>query len=153
MFDCDEMFSSETDESLPAIPKYDRYNSGDGYHVVPPPYTGTFMPQKPDLVFHDAPNVNETVHTTFNVELSPTKPDKELSYRPSAPIIKDWISDSEDDFEAEEHYRNINRRPSPKASTFPPKVTVAKALMVNAVKSVQGNWVWKPKCPILDHAS
>nr|GEV82636.1 hypothetical protein [Tanacetum cinerariifolium] len=30
--------------------------------------------------------------------------------------------------------RNINRSPSPKASTFPPKVTAAKALMVNAVK-------------------
>nr|GEV91161.1 copia protein [Tanacetum cinerariifolium] len=27
------------------------------------------MSPKPDLVFHDAPNVNETVHTAFNVEL------------------------------------------------------------------------------------
>nr|GEX21967.1 hypothetical protein [Tanacetum cinerariifolium] len=69
------------------------YNTqlGDGYHVVPPPYTGTFMPPKPDLVFHDALNVNETTHTAFNVKLSPTKPDKDLShtYRPSAPIIED----------------------------------------------------------------
>nr|GEY55314.1 hypothetical protein [Tanacetum cinerariifolium]GEY58211.1 hypothetical protein [Tanacetum cinerariifolium] len=91
MFDCDVMFSSETDESLPASPIYDRYQSGEGYHVVHPPYTGTFMPHKPDLVFHDAPNVNETLYTTFNVKLSPTKPDKDLShtYRPSAPIIKD----------------------------------------------------------------
>nr|GEU35121.1 hypothetical protein [Tanacetum cinerariifolium] len=101
MFDCDEMFSSETDESLPFSPKYNRYQSGAGYHAVPPPYTGTFMPPKPDLVFHDAPNVNETVHTAFNVELSPTKPDKDLSHthRPSAPLIEDWVSDSEDDFE------------------------------------------------------
>nr|GEY61947.1 hypothetical protein [Tanacetum cinerariifolium] len=30
--------------------------------------------------------------------------------------------------------RNINRSPSPKASTFPPKFTTAKAPMVNAVK-------------------
>nr|GFA72765.1 hypothetical protein [Tanacetum cinerariifolium] len=36
--------------------------------------------------------------------------------------------------------RNINRSPSPKVSTFPPKVTVAKAYMVNAVKGVQRNW-------------
>nr|GEW66593.1 hypothetical protein [Tanacetum cinerariifolium] len=98
MFDCDEMFSSETDESLLASPKYDRYHSGDGYHVVPPPHTGTFMPPKPDLVFHDAPNVNETAYTAFNVELSPTKPDKDLSYtlRPSTLIIEDWVSESED---------------------------------------------------------
>nr|GEX99759.1 hypothetical protein [Tanacetum cinerariifolium] len=103
MFDCDEMFSSETDENLPASPIYDRYQSGEGYHAVPLPYTGTFMPHKPDLVFHDAPNVNETVHTTFNVELSPTKPDKDLSHthRPLAPIIEDWVSNSEDDYEAE----------------------------------------------------
>nr|GEU69940.1 hypothetical protein [Tanacetum cinerariifolium] len=66
--------------SLPASPNYDRYHSGDGYHAVPPPYTGAFMPPKPDLVFHDAPNVNETDHTAFNVELSPTKPDKDLSH-------------------------------------------------------------------------
>nr|GEU71785.1 ribonuclease H-like domain-containing protein [Tanacetum cinerariifolium] len=78
-----------------------RYQSGDGYHVVPPPYTGTFMPPKPDLVFHNAPDINETVHTTFNVELSPTKPDNDLSHthRPSAPIIEDWVSDSEDESE------------------------------------------------------
>nr|GEW51230.1 putative ribonuclease H-like domain-containing protein [Tanacetum cinerariifolium] len=94
-----EMFSSESDVSMPASLVYDRYQSGKGYHVVPPLYTGTFMPPKPDLVFHDAPNVNETVHTAFNVELSPTKPDKDLphSHRPSVPIIEDWDSDSEDE--------------------------------------------------------
>nr|GEX24686.1 hypothetical protein [Tanacetum cinerariifolium] len=41
--------------------------------VVPPPYTGTFMPPKPDLVFHDAPTINEIVPTVFNVKPSPTK--------------------------------------------------------------------------------
>nr|GEV28741.1 hypothetical protein [Tanacetum cinerariifolium] len=101
MFDYDEMFSSETDESLHASPKYDRYHSRDGYYAIPPPCTGTFMPSKPNLVFHDTPNVNETVHTAFNVELSTTKLDKDLSHRPSAPIIEDWVSDSENDSKAE----------------------------------------------------
>nr|GEU53375.1 retrovirus-related Pol polyprotein from transposon TNT 1-94 [Tanacetum cinerariifolium] len=91
MFDCDEMFSSESDVSMPASPIYDRYQSGEGYHVVPPPYTGTFMPPKPNLVFHDALNVNKTIHIAFNVEFSHTKPDKDLSHthRPSAPTIED----------------------------------------------------------------
>ncbi|GJX46748.1 putative ribonuclease H-like domain-containing protein [Tanacetum coccineum] len=31
----------------------DRYKIGEGYHVVPPPYTGNFMPPKPDLVLAD----------------------------------------------------------------------------------------------------
>nr|GEV62291.1 ribonuclease H-like domain-containing protein [Tanacetum cinerariifolium] len=91
----------ESDLSMPASPAYDRYQLGEGYHALPPPYTGTFMPSKPDLVFHDAPNVKETVHTAFNVKLSPTKLDKDLSYRPSAPIIKDWVSDSEDESKAD----------------------------------------------------
>nr|GEV22247.1 hypothetical protein [Tanacetum cinerariifolium] len=102
IFNCDDLFTSESDDSLPASPQYDKYQSGDGYHAVPPPYTGTFMPPKPDLVFHNAPYVNETVHTAFNVELSPTKPDTYLSHThsPLAPIIEDWVSDSEDDSKA-----------------------------------------------------
>nr|GEY78248.1 ribonuclease H-like domain-containing protein [Tanacetum cinerariifolium] len=66
VFDCDEMFSYESDVSMPTSLVYDRNKSGEGYHAVPPPYTGTFMPFKPDLVFHDAPTVNETVPTAFN---------------------------------------------------------------------------------------
>nr|GFA45526.1 hypothetical protein [Tanacetum cinerariifolium] len=58
------------------------------------------MPPKPDLVFNNAPNDVEIVHTAFNVQLSPTTPDNDLSctHRPSAPIIKDWVSDSGDEF-------------------------------------------------------
>nr|GFB87784.1 hypothetical protein [Tanacetum cinerariifolium] len=98
VFACDEMFSSESDVSMPASPIYDRYQSGEGYHAVPHPYTGTFMPSKPDLVFHDALTMNESVPTVFNVELSPTKPIKDL---PTAPIIEDCISDLEDEYEGE----------------------------------------------------
>nr|GFA88319.1 ribonuclease H-like domain-containing protein [Tanacetum cinerariifolium] len=59
--------------------------------VLPVLTMRTFMPPKPDLVFHDAPNVNEIIYTAFNVELGPTKPDKDLSQsnRPTAPIIED----------------------------------------------------------------
>nr|GEU41925.1 hypothetical protein [Tanacetum cinerariifolium] len=86
---------------LPPSPIYDRYQSKNGYHVVPLPYTGIFMPPKPDLVFHNALVNNKTVYIAFNVELSPTKPENDLSHthRPSAPIIKDWVSDSEDESE------------------------------------------------------
>nr|GEW43264.1 ribonuclease H-like domain-containing protein [Tanacetum cinerariifolium] len=98
MFDCDEMFSFESDVSMPASLVYDRYKSGEGYHVIPPFYTGTFMPPKPDLGFHNAPTINKTVPTAFIVEPSTTKPTQDLSQsnRPSAPIIEDWVSDSED---------------------------------------------------------
>nr|GFB45755.1 putative ribonuclease H-like domain-containing protein [Tanacetum cinerariifolium] len=59
-------------------------------------FMGTFMPPKPDLVFHTPPS-DENKHLAFNVQLSPTKPEQDLPSRPSASIIKDWVSDFEED--------------------------------------------------------
>nr|GFB60520.1 hypothetical protein [Tanacetum cinerariifolium] len=58
--------------------------------TIPPPVTRTFMPPKPDLVFHTPPS-DENKHLAFNVQISPTKPKQDLSSRPSAPIIEDWV--------------------------------------------------------------
>nr|GEX42024.1 putative reverse transcriptase domain-containing protein [Tanacetum cinerariifolium] len=57
---------------------------------------GSSVYSKIDL---SAPNAVETDHPSFTVTLSPTKPNQDLSLpiRPSAPIIKDWVSDSEDE--------------------------------------------------------
>nr|GEV50540.1 hypothetical protein [Tanacetum cinerariifolium] len=103
VFDCNELNSSESDVSVPTSLVHDRYMSGEGYHAVPPPYTGTFLAPKPDLVFHDAPTASETVPNVFNVKPITTKPTKEMSQsnRPSALIIEDWVSDSEDESEGD----------------------------------------------------
>nr|GEV03163.1 hypothetical protein [Tanacetum cinerariifolium] len=80
MFDCDTYYSLESDcEPWPPSNLYDRFQPSGGYHVVPLPYTGTFMPPKPDLVFNTAPIPVETDHLAFNVQLSPIKPDQDLS--------------------------------------------------------------------------
>nr|GEW37579.1 hypothetical protein [Tanacetum cinerariifolium] len=79
VFDYDELNSSKSDVSVPTSLVHDRYKSGEGYHAVPPPYTGTFMPPKPDLVFHDAPTASKTVSTILNVEPSTSKPTKDLT--------------------------------------------------------------------------
>nr|GFA37717.1 retrovirus-related Pol polyprotein from transposon TNT 1-94 [Tanacetum cinerariifolium]GFA50229.1 retrovirus-related Pol polyprotein from transposon TNT 1-94 [Tanacetum cinerariifolium] len=93
MFDCENYYSSESDnDSWPPSNLYGRFVPSGGYHVVPPPVSGTFMPPKPDLVFH-TPHSDENEHLAFNVQLSPTKPEQDLSSRPSAPIIKDWDCD------------------------------------------------------------
>nr|GEV62156.1 hypothetical protein [Tanacetum cinerariifolium] len=78
-----------------------KFQPSHGYHAVPSPYTGTFMPPKPDLVFNTAPTAIETDHPAFNVHLSPTKPEQDLSHtnRRTTPIIEDWVSDSEDESE------------------------------------------------------
>nr|GFB57524.1 hypothetical protein [Tanacetum cinerariifolium] len=60
-------------DSWPPSNLYDRFVLSGGYHVVPPPMTGTFMPSKPDLPEQDLPSI------------------------PSAPIIEDWVSNSEEE--------------------------------------------------------
>nr|GEZ46239.1 hypothetical protein [Tanacetum cinerariifolium] len=72
---------------------YDRFQPSGGYHAVPPLYTGTFMPPKPNLVFNTAPTTIETDHLAFNVQLSPVS----HTTIPTAHIIQDWVSDSEDE--------------------------------------------------------
>nr|GEZ61999.1 retrovirus-related Pol polyprotein from transposon TNT 1-94 [Tanacetum cinerariifolium] len=81
----------------------DRYKPGEGYHAVPPPYTGTFMPYKPDLVFNDAPTASESIAHVVNVDLILNKPSKDMSkiLRPDAPIFEYWTFDSEDETEIE----------------------------------------------------
>nr|GEU34594.1 putative ribonuclease H-like domain-containing protein [Tanacetum cinerariifolium] len=102
MFDYKNYYSSKSNcESWPPSNLYDRFQPSGGYHAVPPSYTGTFMPPKPDLVFNTASIPVETDHLTFNVQLNPTKPEHDLSHtsRPSAPIIEDRVFDSEEEFE------------------------------------------------------
>nr|GEW31753.1 hypothetical protein [Tanacetum cinerariifolium] len=70
-----------------------------GISCCSPSNHGNFMQLKLDLVFHTAPIDIETDHSAFTVQLSPSKPTQDLSHtnRPSAPIIEDWVSDSEDE--------------------------------------------------------
>nr|GEY02343.1 retrovirus-related Pol polyprotein from transposon TNT 1-94 [Tanacetum cinerariifolium] len=97
MFDCENYYSSESDsDSWPPSNLYDRFVSSGGYHAVPPPLTRTFMSPKPDLVFHTPP-YDKNKHLAFNVQISPTKSEQDLYSRPSASIIEDWVSDSEED--------------------------------------------------------
>nr|GEY20322.1 putative ribonuclease H-like domain-containing protein [Tanacetum cinerariifolium] len=161
MFDCDDYISSESDESLPSSPIYDRYQSGNGYHDVPPPYTGTFMPPKPDLVFNNAPNAVETDHPAFNVKLSPTKPDLALSHtnKPSAPIIEDWVSDSEDESETKtpqnvpSFVQSTEQVKTPKHSvlhdepSIPPKTAISKPTSNGKCRNRKACFV----CKSLDH--
>nr|GEX78868.1 hypothetical protein [Tanacetum cinerariifolium] len=76
-------FYSESDcESLSPSSPSDRLRPSGRYHAVPPPIIGTFIPLKPDLVFHTAPIAVETDHSAFtpveapilDATLNPTNP-------------------------------------------------------------------------------
>ncbi|GKB35450.1 hypothetical protein Tco_0880392, partial [Tanacetum coccineum] len=85
----------------------DKYKTCLGYNAIPPPYTGNIMPPKPDLSFTgleefvNEPIVSENTIKKPVVETSIAKvsADKPKSVRKNngAPIIKDWVSDSEEE--------------------------------------------------------
>ncbi|GJX69916.1 putative ribonuclease H-like domain-containing protein, partial [Tanacetum coccineum] len=79
----------------------DKYKTGKGYHAVLPPYTGNFMPSKPDLVLVDEDEYvfSESVTSIHAVATSKAKTNESKSESVSEPLIKDWISDSKDEDE------------------------------------------------------
>ncbi|GKC20976.1 hypothetical protein Tco_1023126 [Tanacetum coccineum] len=83
----------------------DNCKKGLGYNAVPPPLTGNFMPPKHDLSgleeFVNEPIVNEptvkkSVVETSEAKASADKP-KVVRKNNGAPIIEDWVSDSEEE--------------------------------------------------------
>nr|GEZ06758.1 hypothetical protein [Tanacetum cinerariifolium] len=97
--------NSKIDDSLPASPIYDRFQSGEVYHDVP---WCRFIPGKA------YPGRSSDRGCTDNDDLKQIDADDledmdlkwkmamlTMRARPSAPLIEDWVSDSEDDYEAE----------------------------------------------------
>ncbi|GKC92316.1 hypothetical protein Tco_1157758, partial [Tanacetum coccineum] len=82
-------------------PVKDRFKIGEGFHAVPPPYTGNYMPSSPDLSFAGLDNsVYKTKVSENETSISKTSKDiveKPKTIRSSAPIIEDWDTDSDND--------------------------------------------------------
>ncbi|GKA10557.1 hypothetical protein Tco_0689990, partial [Tanacetum coccineum] len=71
-----------------------------GYNVVPPSYAGNFMPPKPNLVY---PSLNDFIEVNESVSKSvvekptvETNEPKTARKENGAPIIKHWVSESEE---------------------------------------------------------
>ncbi|GKC10884.1 putative ribonuclease H-like domain-containing protein [Tanacetum coccineum] len=69
----------------------DMYKTGEGYHAVPPPYTGNFMPPKPDLVLADVDKyvVSKSVTSVPTIATSEAKTSKSKPKSVSEPLIED----------------------------------------------------------------
>nr|GEZ04018.1 ribonuclease H-like domain-containing protein [Tanacetum cinerariifolium] len=170
VFDYDKLISFDSDVSMYTSPVHDRYKSREGYHVVPPPYTGNFMPHKPDLVFHDAPTAKDEsegepmpthkapsfVQTSEHVK-TPRPSVKPVEHpTPVKTLGKTFQCLEVIDIAGIERLvwpskhgvtkahslirRPINHIPSPKNSNFHQNITTVKARQVNAVQGVKGNW-------------
>ncbi|GJV38510.1 hypothetical protein Tco_1410987 [Tanacetum coccineum] len=89
----------------------DKSGSNKGYHSVPPPLTGNFIPRKPDLTFVDeiVESENLDVTTVVTPNNAKTVENKGVSNivesnasrmnNTSAPIIEDWNSDDESEID------------------------------------------------------
>ncbi|GKF27456.1 hypothetical protein Tco_0083350, partial [Tanacetum coccineum] len=78
----------------------DKCKIGLGYNAVPPPYTGNFMPPKPNLGYpslDDFVDVNESVSESV-IEKPTAETNEPMTARKEnkAPIIEDWVSDSDE---------------------------------------------------------
>ncbi|GJV29425.1 retrovirus-related pol polyprotein from transposon TNT 1-94 [Tanacetum coccineum] len=148
-----EVFESASDSSVNEIEEEnnqvnDRFKKVEGYHAVPPPYTGNYMPSRPDLSFVGLDdsiyktNVSETISSVPRIESTTSKSSKnsleQPKYvRPSAPIIEEWEFDSDDDcvirpsFEQNKPThssvkRAFNQKSAAKTNKFNEKVNTAR---------------------------
>ncbi|GJR84937.1 putative ribonuclease H-like domain-containing protein [Tanacetum coccineum] len=111
--------------------------SDKGYHAVPPPYTGNFIPFKPDLTFMDEIVKSEnmdvtTIVTPSNVKTVESnhesadvksngdavepKTIRKNSFRP--PVIEDWNSDDDSEVEFILNVKDRTIRPSTEKIKF-----------------------------------
>ncbi|GKF31256.1 hypothetical protein Tco_0101054, partial [Tanacetum coccineum] len=108
-----EVFESASDSSVNEIEEEnnqvnDRFKNVQGYHAVPTPNTGNYMPSRSDLSFvglNDSvynTNISETITSVPRNESIASKSSKDSLEQPKdvrfiAPIIEEWESDSDDD--------------------------------------------------------
>ncbi|GKB10508.1 ribonuclease H-like domain-containing protein, partial [Tanacetum coccineum] len=91
----------------------DRFNKNNGYHAVPPPLTGNYIPPLADLSFTGLddsvyrPIANKTSASMSQVEVNialPSNASVEMtrveSVRPIGVIIEDWVTNDEDIFQS-----------------------------------------------------
>ncbi|GJX61471.1 hypothetical protein Tco_0294371 [Tanacetum coccineum] len=140
-------------------PVNDRFKIGEGFHAVPPPYTRNYMPSRPDLSFAGLDDsvyktkVSETITTASKT--SKDNLEKPKTVRPSAPIIEDWDTDSDNDsvfrpktdqtkpkftkinfVKSDENVKSVNKENTHRQVEYPRKTVVTKSgqVPVNTAK-------------------
>ncbi|GJT02055.1 putative ribonuclease H-like domain-containing protein [Tanacetum coccineum] len=111
-------------------PLNDRFKTDEGFHAVPPPYTGKYMPLRPDLSFagldeYDFKSaVKKTTTSVPETETSISKTSKDSVekpkiVRPSASIIEEWDTDNDND--SVENVKSVNKENTHRQVEYPRK--------------------------------
>ncbi|GKA59201.1 putative ribonuclease H-like domain-containing protein [Tanacetum coccineum] len=144
---------SDVDDS----PVNDRFKTGKGFHAVPPPYTGNYMPSRPDLSFAGAA---ATISTTRPVNIV----DPKLKVNDALPKTYSY-------FKAHSPVRRaFNQKSAAKTNNLNEKVKTARVNNVTTagpkavVNAAVGNgenvcvkssscWILRPTGNVIDHNS
>ncbi|GJV68933.1 ribonuclease H-like domain-containing protein [Tanacetum coccineum] len=95
----------------------DKCKIGLGYNDVPPPYTGNFMPPKPDLSFFgleefvNEPIIIKPIFKNSEAKASEAKP-KAVRKNNGAPVIEDWVFESEEEYVPQDKIEKKTVKPS-----------------------------------------
>ncbi|GKD29880.1 hypothetical protein Tco_1240658 [Tanacetum coccineum] len=147
---------SEEDNS----PVNNRYKTGEGYHAVPPPYTGNYMPPRADLSFAGLDDsvykfsISESMAKTNETESNEEKLttiSEPVVIKPKvfndAPLIKEWDSDSDDDdtkdvrpiwnYSQRVNHRNFSKKnhPNVKRNQVPKATLTVNAARQNLLRA------------------
>nr|GEY65987.1 hypothetical protein [Tanacetum cinerariifolium] len=158
MFNCDNYYSSESDnDSWPPSNLYDRFVPSGGYHAVPPPVFGTFMPPKPDLV-PSAPIIEDWVsdskeddkpQVTKDVPSFAQSPELVSAAAPpkSQPVLTTAVRTTRPTLASHAvprsqtpYRRPITHPSSSNSKNSPPRVTAAEPSAVSAAQHNNGTW-------------
>ncbi|GJY00547.1 hypothetical protein Tco_0357565 [Tanacetum coccineum] len=110
------------------------------------------------LMAYSSTSSNSEVSTDLNFENSEAKASeakpKTVRKNNSAPIIEDWVSDSEEEDvpQTKIEKKTVNSSFAKIKSVKPKQQEKTARKTVNAVKA-SACWVWKPKTKVLDHVS
>ncbi|GJU51397.1 putative ribonuclease H-like domain-containing protein [Tanacetum coccineum] len=147
--------SSKSLSKLPDSQIIDKCKIGLGYNAIPSPYTGNFVPPKPDLVYpslDDFVDLNESVsESVVEKPIVKTKEPKTTRKENGALIIEDWVSKTANN---NNFTKKVNTVKGTRVNTARPKAVLSavKGNKGNAVKA-SACWVWRPKHKILDHGN
>ncbi|GJZ74357.1 hypothetical protein Tco_0638503 [Tanacetum coccineum] len=93
-------------------PVNDRFKTDEGFHAVPPPYPGNYMPSRPDLSFA---GLDDSVNKTKD-----TDSDNNSVFRPKTNQIKPKFTKIKF-VKSDENVKSVNKENTPKQVEYPMK--------------------------------
>nr|GEV22565.1 hypothetical protein [Tanacetum cinerariifolium] len=142
----------------------DRYTVGEGYYAVPPPYTGNFLPTRPNLSFAGLDDsvfkstINETVTSVNETETSTSKTSMEMITNSGKVAVTVAKQSSPRVAASTSTARNVNtaaNRPTVNVTKPTSNVFLVSAVQGNREKDVKslGCWIWRPTGNVIYHIS